>query len=83
MSLPSNLESPEALAITPPVSQFDMPAKISYGPDDFDHQRLHVSWPEPSQPPAPAYSEHGFAIDAIDGRRTAEPDGKPGYQLDD
>ena len=60
LPLPPGIDSPETTAVPPPVSQYDMPAAISYGLDDFNNTRLHVSWPSPSQPPAPAYSEHVF-----------------------
>ncbi|KAL9628167.1 MAG: hypothetical protein Q9164_007372 [Protoblastenia rupestris] len=48
LSLPPGIDDPEPTSLPPPASQFDMPATVSYFQDDLDHQRLHVSWPDPS-----------------------------------
>lgn len=36
----------EPTSVPPAQSPYDLSATVSYGPDDLDNQRLHVSWPE-------------------------------------
>ncbi|KAK3169810.1 hypothetical protein OEA41_009194 [Lepraria neglecta] len=51
LPLPAGIEDESPLAQPPPLSDFDMPATISYSNDELNHQRLHVNFPrqDPSQ----------------------------------
>lgn len=46
ISLPAEFEGiPAPSAPQLPLSGIDMPATVSYGADDLNHQRLHVNFP--------------------------------------
>ncbi len=50
--LPAGIEElPTASAPPRPLSDLDMPATVSYSADEFNHDRLHVNFPQqdPSQ----------------------------------
>ena len=51
LPLPAVTEDESPLAQPPPLSDFGMPATISYSNDELNHQRLHVNFPrqDPSQ----------------------------------
>lgn len=51
LPLPAGIEDESPLAQPPRLSDFDMPATISYSNDELNHQRLHVNFPrqDPSQ----------------------------------
>ncbi|MCJ1276103.1 hypothetical protein MMC21_003908 [Puttea exsequens] len=68
--LPPDLEETTSTAAAPrSFDEFDMPASVSYEPDDFNHDRLHVhftpqestqgfGYSAPPYPPAAPYSNH-------------------------
>ncbi|KAL9124870.1 MAG: hypothetical protein Q9217_005849 [Psora testacea] len=63
LPLPPGVDDPEPTSLPPAVSQYDMPATISYGQDELNHQRLHVSWPDPSaQASATAYIQQPYGM---------------------
>ncbi|KAL9014549.1 MAG: hypothetical protein Q9173_000804 [Seirophora scorigena] len=50
VQLPAGFEgSPQSAQ--PSFPSFDMPATIAYRADNANHERLHVTWPEPPPPP--------------------------------
>lgn len=58
LPIPPGVDDEEPTSLPPAPSQFDMPATISYFQDDLDHERLQVSWAEPTNQPL-TYAPHG------------------------
>jgi len=58
LPMPPSIGEDNLTVLPDPVSDFNLPATVSYSADDFEHQRLHVQWSNaPAETPMASYGQ--------------------------